>query len=198
MHKSNHLSKRVTQQIFNAFDFAKAKGTELTHFLVINLKDTIQQSAYTAVKKLFHKFGDWLAYKRKKGHTTARPTYAYTLENPSDNIHLNWCVHIPTDLTEEFMEKIPKWMAKIQGSVDADTVWCSSINQSRYKSPANYMVKGTDPEFIEYFFLRPLYDEKGPQGPVFGRRGGVSHSLGPKGHIGCEFQSYGSQAKKTF
>lgn len=180
MHKSKSLSKRATQQIFNAFDFAKAKGTELNFFVVINLKDTVDQSAYTRVKKLFHKHNDWLAYKRRNGYTNCKPTYVYTQENPRDNIHLNWCLHIPSKFSDEFVAKLPSWVTKVQGAPDLETISCQVIDPARYKSPANYIVKGVDPEFTDYFFLRDLFEKKGPQGVVYGRRGGVSHSLGPR------------------
>lgn len=178
MHESYFIRKPVTQRIFNAFDYAESMGKPLNYYVVIHLNDFIGKAAYTAIRELFTKYRRWLEHKRRIGVTNCPPLYVFTQENPNKNPHLNWCLHIPEELKQEFEAKLIVWISKVEGEPDYHKVRLSEIDHTRYKLLAKYILKGTDPEFIDKFYLRGFYDSKGPQGPVFGCRAGSSRALG--------------------
>jgi len=159
------------------------------------LNDTIQQASSTAFKKILHKYSAWLAYKRKKGVIQCPPIYTFSHENPRNNPHVNWCLHIPDAIIDEFNVKLPRWIASVQGQLvgdgisneSGDTLNNQKLKSDGYNTVAKYIIKGIDPDFINHFGLRALHDRKGPQGIIYGQRAGFSRSLGPtamkRGHF---------------
>lgn len=174
---SSHINRRVTQSIFRAFDYAAAIGTPLTLYVVINLHETAAKSAANIFADIRHRFRDWLYYRRRKGYENApRPAYIYALENPNDeHPHANWAIHIPPELEDEFRRKLPQWVMKAQGICGSYDCHVQPINQNYAKKLAKYIVKATDPAFITHFHLG---DEAADQGTIYGKRAGVSPSLG--------------------
>lgn len=172
-----HISRRVTQSIFRAFDYAKAIGTPLTLYVVINLHETMAKCAASIFADVRHRFRDWLYYRRRKGQGgTPAPAYIYALENPNDaHPHANWAIHIPPELEAEFRRKLPQWVMKSQGVCGIHDCHVQPINQDYAKKLAKYIVKATDPAFVAHFHLG---DEAADQGTIYGKRAGVSPSLG--------------------
>jgi len=180
MPENNHLRKRQVQNILNAFDYAHSLDRPFNYFVVIRLNDTIAQASCTAFGKIMAKYRCWLSYKRKIGETEAAPSYAFTHENPTGrNPHVNFCVHVPENLTEEFELKLPIWIEKVQGELEQDTLSAEPLMPRGYKAVAFYINKGVDPEFIDHFNLRHWHDKRGPQGVIYGQRAGFSRSMGP-------------------
>lgn len=174
---SSHINRRVTQSIFRAFDYATAIGTPLNLYAVINLHETAAKSAASIFSDIRHRFRDWLYYQRKKGAAGAlKPAYIYALENPNDaHPHANWAIHIPHELEEEFRRKLPLWVARAQGHCGPHDCHVQPIIQDYAKKLAKYIVKATDPAFIAHFHLG---NEAADQGSIYGKRAGVSPSLG--------------------
>jgi hypothetical protein len=172
-----HINRRVTQSIFRAFDYGKEIGTPLTLYVVINLHETIEKCAASIFSDIRHRFRDWLYYRRRKGQgDTPAPVYIYALENPNNaHPHANWAIHIPPELEAEFCRKLPQWVTKAQGVCGIYDCDVQPINQDYAKKLAKYIVKATDPAFIDHFYLR---EEASDQGTVYGKRAGVSPSLG--------------------
>lgn len=181
MPENTHIKKRQVQNILNAFDYAHSLDKPFNYFVVIRLKDTIPQSSCSAFRNIMVKFRCWLEYKRGKGLTNCTPTYVFTHENPSgDNPHVNLCLFIPDNLREGFEIKIEGWIEKVQGELEEDTLHSKPLRQAGYKAVAFYINKGVDPEYIDHFNVRHWYDNRGPQGTIYGLRAGFSRSLGPK------------------
>jgi len=179
--KENHYIRHdQARKIFKAFDYAKDCGTSLNIFAVIYLDNIPSQSSLTAYRKLCFKYRTWLKYKEKSLNKFLEPTYVFTMENPNNNTHVNWVLYVPNELKNEFMKKLPIWLKKVQGEIGHGKLWSDTIEMNGYKSTANYILKGIDPDYIDTFFLRALHDKKGPQGLIHGQRAGVSRSLGPK------------------
>lgn len=176
-----HIGRRVTQSIFRAFDYADAIGTPLNFYVVVHLNETDQACAATLFERIRHKFRDWLNYKGKtSGGDPLTPSYIYAFENPAnESPHINWGVHVPPGLIGEFHAKLPGWIEKVQGPLGHRTCRVLPIERQRAKRLAKYIVKGTEAGFVDHFFLRDLTDAHGPQGEVWGKRAGVSPSLGP-------------------
>lgn len=73
---------------------------------------------------------------------------------------------------------LPRWIERVQGPLTPFTYREKPIRASHAKRLAKYLVKGTEPAFLEHFFLREMHDEHGPQGEIWGKRAGVSPALG--------------------
>lgn len=189
MHESEWIRKRTAQNILNAFHFSEWLGVALNVYVVILLEDSISQSSSTAFKKIIHKHNTWLSYKRNKGFIDLAPTYVFSHENPNDNPHVNWVLHVPQNCLKEFSAKLPKWVEAVQGPIIENTISCQIINESGYMAVARYSVKGLNPEFIDHFGMRNLYDRKGAQGTIYGQRAGFSRSLGPKAIKNAKFNT---------
>lgn len=171
-----HINRRVTQSIFRAFDYAKEIGTPLTLYAVINLHETPSIAAASIFADIRHRYCDWLYYRRKKDAGTPKPAYIYALENPDNaHPHANWAIHIPPELEEAFRRKLPQWVARAQGYCGPHDCHVQPIHQDYAKKLAKYIVKATDPAFIAHFHLS---NEAADQGTIYGKRAGVSPSLG--------------------
>lgn len=172
-----HINRRVTQSIFRAFGYAAAIGLPLNLYVVINLHESAAKCAARIFADIRHRFRDWLYYRRRKGYgDTPRPAYIYALENPNDaHPHANWAIHIPPKLEAEFRRKLPQWVMKAQDVCGIYDCHVQPINQDYAKKLAKYIVKATDPAFIAHFHLG---DEAADQGTIYGKRAGVSPSLG--------------------
>jgi len=180
MHESEHITKKHAQGILNSFNYAEYLGKAFNVYCVIHLNDTINQACDTAFKAILTKFRRWLEYQRRIGNTDCRPYYAFTHENPDNNPHVNWCVHIAPDLQKDFFKKLRVWIEGVQGALEGHTLHAAAINPARYRTLSFYIIKGIDPEYVDYFNFRERYERKGPQGLIFGQRAGVSRALGRK------------------
>jgi hypothetical protein len=175
--RTTHISHRVTQSGFRAFDYAIATDRPLNKFIVIHLRDDTEQCAGASFSKVLHKFRDWLAYQSKRLRMKVSPIYVFTLENPNGSVHVNWALHVPKSLHSEFEKKIMGWVTKVQKEIGPYTVKVKDIDQSYAKRLAKYIFKGTDPRYVVHFHL---YDLHAPQGEVWGRRAGISQAIGRK------------------
>lgn len=175
---SPHIRRRVTQNIFRAFDYVKASGDGFNLYAVVNLRDTAHQSATTAFGRICHKYRDWLAHKSKKRGEKLHPRYTFSIESPNGHCHANWVLHIPADLVAEFRQKLPKWLEKVQGDAGPFDIDVQDIVPGTEKSLAKYVLKATEPDFIDHFHLRSYAEKHGNQGTVWGKRAGVSVSIG--------------------
>ena len=165
------------QSIFRAFDYAAEKGAPLNQYAVVNLRDAGGSGAAAVFSDIRHRYRDWLYHLRKTGRSNARPMYIYTLENPRDEFaHANWALHLPPELENEFLRKLPQWLARAQGLCAANDCHVQPINPDYAKRLAKYIVKGVDPAYIAHFYLSETATD---QGMIYGKRAGVSPSLGP-------------------
>jgi hypothetical protein len=181
---THHINRRVTQSAFRAFDFAAAKDRHLNTYAVIVLKDGAMGGA-AAFRAIRHKFRDWLTYKRgKRSGERLSPAYVYSIESPDGHTHVNWAVHVPAGLEDEFKKKLPKWVEKVQGELRPFDVHVKPIVARYAKRLAKYILKGTDPLYIRHFYLDRLHE---PQGVVWGRRAGISLDLGIKARARAAF-----------
>jgi hypothetical protein len=174
---TQHISRKMVQNIFRAFDFARARGIPLNVYVVINLRDTPALGAATAFESIRHKYRDWLAYHARKLDVRIPPQYVFSFEAPG-NPHVNWVLRVPPRHLDEFRRKLPTWIAKVQGPLGHHDLDVQLIGpQDAYKALANYICKGCDPAFVEHFYLKNLHDQHGPQGTFWGKRAGVSPAL---------------------
>ena len=175
--ENNHIDRKTAQYIFDAFDYAESMGQPFNYYVVIHLHETVAKSSSTIIEDFHRRYRGWFRRACKKNDLHLRPTYAWAREKPADHEHLNWCAHIPPQLKDEFERKLLSWVRKAQGDPDEVTVNIQPITHN-YKSVANYILKGVDPEFLDHFHLRKLYTKHGQQGTVYGKRAGYSLNIG--------------------
>lgn len=169
---SAHISRRVTQSVFRAFDFAKAIDRPLNLYVVVNIRETEAACATTVFLRIRRKFRSWLAYKT---NNSVAPAYIYAFENPDGMPHVNWAIHVPEYLHAEFQKKLSRWVARAHQGVEQFDVSCEPVNPAYAKKLAKYIVKGTDPAYVEHFYLGDVHTD---QGVIWGKRAGISPSLG--------------------
>lgn len=187
MRASTHINRRVTQSIFRACDYAQAIGRPLNTYIVIRLHETDAACAATLFKRIRHKFRDWLQYNSKAaGLPATSPDYIFAFENPAETQpHVNWAVHVPPILQAQFERKVKQWVKRTHGHLGDYDVDAQPIRASHLKRLAKYIVKGTDPAFIEHFYLQEVH---APQGTFHGKRAGISPSLGPSARRAAQFR----------
>ena len=177
MTTTNYISRKAAENVCHAFDYAKHIGQPLNHYITINLRGRHNETAPAALfQSIRHKFRIWRVYALKKlGMPTDAPAYVYTLEAPDpDHPHANWVLHVPAALMEEFHIKLPQWAAKACGEIGPFDVEMQVVDIETDKTLAKYVIKGTDPNYVEYLHLGTV---AAPQGRVVGRRVGVSPSI---------------------
>ena len=187
---SEHINRRKTQTIFRAFDFAEASGSPLNTYVVVNFPSEID--ANHSFKTIRHKYRDWLNYRTRRRDARVRPAYVFTFESPDGHTHVNWVLHVPPDLEAEFSAKLPKWATKARGTVGPFDIAVQQVT-THPKSLAKYIVKGTDPAYVDHFYLRKVH---APQGWFRGIRAAVSTSLDKTARASSGFRP--SNARPSF
>lgn len=169
-----HINRHQAENVCHAFDYAKHIGQPLNIYVVINLNEAPKDMAAAAIfTKVVHKYRDWL--KRRMDNKALAPAYVYTHENPDGHPHVNWAVHIPTIVRDEFMRKLPRWVERAQGCVRPYDIQVADVDPYTDKTLAKYIIKGTDTQYVPYLHLQ---DFAQPQGRVFGRRATSSVAIG--------------------
>ena len=172
-----HINRHQAENICHAFDFAKHIGRPLNTYVVINLHEASANAAASVIfERIRHKYRDWLKGRVKRLALDAQPpVYVYAHENPDENPHGNWVVHVPPRLQKEFLLKLRQWVEKAQGGVRPFDIQVKGVDPHTDKTLAKYIIKGTDPHYVPYLHLQ---DFAQPQGRVFGRRATPSIAIG--------------------
>lgn len=171
MKASTAIRSRQTREILRAGRHAWKIERDLNHYVVINFA-TIEGDELRP-QKLFReirrKLQSWLYYKRRTRFVDPL-TDVRVWENAGGLLHVNWAVHIPSWLQDEFLQKLPIWIEAVIGSV---AVAGGYAVQDIYNLNGllRYMLKGTQKP--EAFGIRPS-----KQGEVWGRRAVASTCLG--------------------
>ena len=175
--QTDHINRHQAENICHAFDFAKWIGCPLNFYIVINLKNCDDGVVPTeAFQALLEKYRDWLCYVTKKlGREKVAPAYVFSHENPDDFAHVNWVVHVPAHLREEFLRKLPTWVGKVQTEVREFDISIEEVDPFTDKTLAKYVIKGTDPRYVPYLHLQEV---AAPQGRIEGRRASSSIAIG--------------------
>jgi hypothetical protein len=181
---SEHIGRNTTQSIFRAFDYAAEIGSPLETYVVINLPTAPGAAADQQFRDIRHKYRDWLANESKKFGRKMTPAYVFTFENPDGHTHVNWVLHVPPPLKKVFEKKLLQWVKKVKGEVGPFDVDVQTITENP-KGVAKYIVKGTDPAFVDHFHLRRVHE---PQGWFQGQRARVSASLDRAARAAAGFQ----------
>ena len=180
--RSRHINRRQARNFRYAIMYAEtqaaAQGRPLDTFVTLNFDHT--DCPPERVSKAFEKLRDnhftrWLRYQswaRRRDWTPAY--YVWSIENHGGDTHVHWIVHIPKPLLAGFREKLPLWLARVAGTVHCSASAIKIQPVKNLRGLDRYLLKGMDPRVAARYRVRP-----DPQGIVFGKRCGISKSLGP-------------------
>ncbi|MBL1422553.1 MAG: hypothetical protein COC24_018765 [Alphaproteobacteria bacterium] len=172
---TEHIGRRAATNVFHAFDFAKNTGHPMNVYTVLHLRDQLSASVTTQFTKIRRKFRNWYNYRQKKsGGQALPPIYTYTIEAPTGAVHVNWVLHMPEGMLEEFQKKLQQWVEKTTSDLQPFDIKITRITPDTDKRVANYCNKGVDPQYVEYFKLGKIAE---PQGRIHGRRVTVSTAI---------------------
>lgn len=127
------------------------------------------------------RFCRWLRTRCKQLNIDVAPYYIYSREKN----HTHWQVHVPAELIEEFIDLVPRWITSLESKGNGPrkraenhkpapegTVQIGPVRNS--VALRKYMLKGINPrDAFRYGIKKPEC-----QGVVYGRRTGVSRTLG--------------------
>ncbi|MBM9593990.1 hypothetical protein [Roseitranquillus sediminis] len=175
MQETRHIGRKASSNILHAIDFAKFIDHPLNLYVVIRLGET--EDPALVFQKIHHKCRVWLQRRLQQlGREVLPPLYAFSLENPTQcRPHVNWMVHIPAELHREFQQKLTQWVRKASGSEPGlRDIHISPVDPYTDKRLGNYIVKGTDPRYVDHLHLTKVACL---QGLVRGRRASPSRAL---------------------
>lgn len=171
MKPSTTIRSRQTREILRAGRHSWKIERDLNQYVVINF--TPVEGDELRPQKLFReirrKVQSWLYYKRRIRFVDPL-TDVRVWENASGLLHVNWALHIPPWLQNEFSQKLPIWITSVIGSV-ASMGGYAAREIYNLNGLLRYMLKGTQQP--EAFGIRPS-----KQGEVWGRRAAASNCLG--------------------
>jgi hypothetical protein len=182
------LRANTALNIVRAFDYAKFIGRPLNLFVTIIFKERYD---LIKINEIFRKIISWNTrwnneYSKRHSLPKQKPVWLYVFENPQFNPHVHWCFNIRKEQIEVFKVKLQKWLNRLQGSVEDNSICIKYINPFTDKTLANYHVKGIDEEFIDFLHLQKIACY---QGLIYGQRDRVSTLIGPKAIKGSGFKA---------
>ncbi|WHA41925.1 hypothetical protein [Agrobacterium larrymoorei] len=171
---TEYLNYNTASNILHAFDFAKSIAMPLNFMITINFYDDVDATEkFKVIRKLYR---EWISAKRK---TTVTASYlnpwVYVFENPHQNNHVHWVVHIEKQYRSELRLKIKEWVAQNSIETKKNQVDFQDINIFEDKVVANYLVKGVNYDACVRLNLQHY---KKYQGFVKGQRARVAICIG--------------------
>lgn len=174
--QSKYVNRRQASNFLQAARFAEEIGRPLNLLVTINMEQLgcpADQVSADFERLRDNHFTRWLRYTSK----TSQPAYTWTIENGEVNLtHVHWVVHVPSHLREAFEKKLPEWVAKVIGGSFQHVDGAIRVKKAgNPKTLGSYLMKGINPKCATFYKIRPKN-----QGLVYGKRCGISASLGPK------------------
>ena len=165
----------------------------LNMFVTIKWSMTVTgEDNFTALRN--QRYCRWLRTRAIQLGKDWKPYYVYACETD----HTHWVVHIPDELIEEFIDLVPRWITSLEhkgkGSrkraENHDPAPEGTVRTERTRNSVaarKYLLKGIDP--LHAFRLG--INSPSNEGLVYGRRTGVSRTLG---RVARKKNGYKSQA----
>ena len=174
--RTRHIGWRQARNLREAIHYADKRlvelGRPLNTFVTINFGHTACSPA--VVSAAFEKLRDnhfvrWLRYG-----TSDLSHYVWVIENAGGNTHVHWVLHVPKFLRAAFEIKLAEWLARVAGTITCRESAIKIDPVPNLRGLGLYLLKGMDPRYAPRFGVKHI-----PQGLVYGKRCGVSKSLGP-------------------
>jgi len=175
--KSRYVPHRAAANLSRAISFASEIGRPLNQMVTLNYGLTYcnEEEMTAAFRRLLKSFfGKWFTrhpHVRALGGQSA--AYAWVAEGRSGHHGVHWLVALPPSMLAEFKSRLPVWLERTTGPlVDAKAVHVTGAYRPR--GAGDYMLKGLSPAHARRYRVRAVF-----QGEVYGKRCGISESLGP-------------------
>ncbi len=177
---TRHISGKQASAYFAAMRHARDQDNLPTLSVTVNLSctDCPPGEASIVMQELIsHRFGRWLRYKSQKSKAAGGLgyplVYGWVIEAKNEFHHAHWCVQVAPELRVEFERKLPKWVKSVAGEI-RDAGRCICIKEiTTIMALARYCMKGMNPNQARRRFVQAE-----DQGVVYGKRVGISRSLG--------------------
>jgi len=174
--RTRHIGWRQARNLRKAIHYADKRlvelGRPLNTFVTINFGHIACPPE--VVSSIFEKLRDnhfvrWLRYE-----TSDLSYYFWVIENAGGNTHVHWVLHLPKSLRAAFDAKLAEWLARVAGLITCGESAIRIQTVTKLRGLGLYLLKGMDPRYAARCGVRHV-----PQGIVYGKRCGVSKSLGP-------------------
>jgi hypothetical protein len=174
--RTHHIGWRQAQNLREAIHYADKRlidiGRPLNTFATINFGHIA--CAPEVVSEIFEKLRDnhfvrWLRYG-----TSYLSYYVWVIENAGGHTHVHWVLHLPKSLRAAFEIKLAEWLARVAGTITCRESAVNIETVTSLRGLGLYLLKGMDPRYAARCGVTSV-----PQGLVYGKRCGVSKSLGP-------------------
>ena len=174
--RTHHIGWRQARNLWEAIHYADKRlvdiGRPLNTFATINFGHIA--CSPEIVSAIFEKLRDnhfvrWLRYGRSElSH------YVWVIENAGGNTHVHWVLHVPKSLQAAFGRKLEEWLARVAGPITCRERAIKIQPVPNLRGLGRYLLKGMDARYAARSGVKHV-----PQGLVYGKRCGVSKSLGP-------------------
>lgn len=174
--RTQHIGWRQARNFLEAIRFAGINlvelGRPLNTFATINFGHIV--CSPDAVSARFEKLRDnhfvrWLRYG-----TSDLSYYVWIIENSGGDTHVHWVLHIPKSVQAAFDTKLAEWLGRVAGTITCRESAINIQTVTNLRGLGLYLLKGMDPRYAARCGVKHV-----PQGLVYGKRCGVSKSLGP-------------------
>jgi hypothetical protein len=176
---SNYIDHRQALNIQRATDHAARIGRTLNTAIHLNVGH--MRCEEDQISAMFERLRDrhftkWLRdiAQRKNRPDWLPACYVWSIEGTRGYPNIHWLVHIPPALKTKFEAKLKKWLQRLAGPLNMDQRPVVVGPADEPKGATLYLLKGLDPRYAKLLKIRVK-----PQGPVSGKRAGMSVSLGP-------------------
>ncbi len=176
--QSEHIQIRPLRNLYHAPRMAEAIGAPLNVHVTINFDHTscaLREASAVFEKIRNNHFGPWIKRPPRRLQRDSDPSaYAWVLENPG-TLNAHWIVHLPADRVAGFKARVEGWLRSSGIEIKNDF----AVRVDHITSPIGlsyYLMKGANPAYAEFYGIKRVES----QGPIIGKRSGVSRSLAPK------------------
>ncbi|MCZ7912290.1 hypothetical protein O9X94_23435 [Agrobacterium leguminum] len=160
---TDYISYNTAINILHTFDYAKFCGKPLNVAVTINFYNDYSTSE--KFKNIRKKLFRWMKAKRKRSGYPPDQLWAFSIENPHQNVHVHFVCHVEDELRKDFEIKI-KDLVRIESiKTEKNQILFKDINVLTDKIFANYMIKGVHPDTAKILHIGCGY-----QGRIFGQR----------------------------
>lgn len=193
---STHITLTSARNLYHACRYALPSGGEQSRWgcppanvsapVPLNYVVTIQWNKTKTGEDNFQalrnqRFCRWLRTRSKQLGKDFKPYYTFSREKN----HVHWSVYIPDELIDEFRDLLPRWITSLEAKGEGPRKRAENhqpapegtvvVERNRNSVTArNYQLKGIEPEQAFRLGIKEPSDE----GVVFGKRAGVSRTLG--------------------
>lgn len=171
---SSHIGRRAAENALHGIRFAAEVERPINLSVCINF-ETLgvgEEEAGRMFRAVRTNIVRWWKYQRVgKGRPVGEVFDYHAHANPRGSRHVHWQIHVPDFLEQEFREAVESRLrSQVQRSDLRDALHFKAIGNPG--SHAKYVLRGIEPEYADYLFIRPSNE-----GTVTGRRTGVGRAL---------------------